>query len=136
VLESVFLSDNRSGHLEALRELFELGVHIELDDFGTGYASLTHVADLPINGLKIDRSFTAQMIEDAKKEAVVNQLIHLARSLNISIVCEGVETEAQYDRLRMMGDFSIQGFLIAEPMTLDRMTDWMTETSDDLYFVV
>lgn len=136
VLESVFLSDNRSGHLAALRELFELGVHIELDDFGTGYASLTHVADLPINGLKIDRSFTNQMIDDPRKEAVVNQLIHLARSLNIKIVCEGVETEAQYDRLRMMGDFSIQGFLIAEPMPLDQMTEWMSEASDDLYFVI
>lgn len=136
VLESVFLSDNRSGHLAALRELYELGVHIELDDFGTGYASLTHVADLPINGLKIDRSFTNQMIDDPRKEAVVNQLIHLARSLNINIVCEGVETEAQYDRLRMMGDFSIQGFLIAEPMPLDQMTEWMSEASDDLYFVI
>ncbi|MET1413960.1 EAL domain-containing protein [Roseibium sp. HPY-6] len=136
VLESVFLSDNPSGHLAALRELFELGVHIELDDFGTGYASLTHVADLPINGLKIDKSFTNQMIDDPRKEAVVNQLVHLARSLNIAVVCEGVETEAQYHRLRMMGDFSIQGYLIAEPMPLDQMTEWMTEASDDLYFVI
>ncbi|MEM8701799.1 MAG: EAL domain-containing protein, partial [Pseudomonadota bacterium] len=136
VLESVFLNDNRSGHLAALRELFELGVHIELDDFGTGYASLTHVADLPINGLKIDRSFTNQMIDDPRKEAVVNQLVHLARSLNVAVVCEGVETEAQYHRLRMMGDFSIQGYLIAEPMPLDQMTEWMTEASDDLYFVI
>jgi EAL domain-containing protein (putative c-di-GMP-specific phosphodiesterase class I) len=76
------------------------------------------------------------MIDDPRKEAVVNQLIHLARSLNIKIVCEGVETEAQYDRLRMMGDFSIQGFLIAEPMPLDQMTEWMSEASDDLYFVI
>ncbi|MCV0424640.1 MAG: EAL domain-containing protein [Roseibium sp.] len=136
VLESVFLNDTPSGHLKALKELFELGVHVELDDFGTGYASLTHVADLPINGLKIDRSFTKQMVEDPKKEAVVNQLIHLARSLNIGIVCEGVETEAQYDRLRMMGDFSIQGYLIAKPMTFDRATDWMSESADDLYFVI
>lgn len=136
VLESVFLNDTRSGHLTALRELFELGVHIELDDFGTGYASLTHVADLPINGLKIDRSFTAQMIDDPRKEAVVNQLVHLARSLNVAVVCEGVETEAQYHRLRMMGDFSIQGYLIAEPMPLDQMTEWMAEASDDLYFVI
>ena len=136
VLESVFLNDTPSGHLKALKELFELGVHVELDDFGTGYASLTHVADLPINGLKIDRSFTRQMLEDPKKEAVVNQLIHLARSLNIGIVCEGVETEAQYDRLRMMGDFSIQGYLISKPMTFDQTTNWMSESADDLYFVI
>ncbi|WP_208985958.1 EAL domain-containing protein [Labrenzia sp. OB1] len=136
VLESVFLSDDRSGQLAALEELYDLGVHIELDDFGTGYASLTHVADLPINGLKIDKSFTNQMLQDSKKEAVVNQLIQLARSLNIGIVCEGVETEAQYDRLRMMGDFSVQGYLVARPMTFDRMTDWMTESADDLYYVI
>jgi len=136
VLESVFLNDTRSGHLAALAELYDLGVHIELDDFGTGYASLTHVADLPINGLKIDKSFTRQMLEDPRKEAVVNHLIHLTRALNIGVVCEGVETEAQYDRLRMMGDFSIQGFLIAKPMMFDRMTNWMNDAADDLYFVV
>jgi diguanylate cyclase (GGDEF)-like protein/PAS domain S-box-containing protein len=136
VLESVFLNDSRSGHLLTLKQLFDLGVHVELDDFGTGYASLSHVTDLPINGLKIDRSFTKQMLQDSKKEVVVNQLIHLARSLNIGIVCEGVETEAQYDRLRMMGDFSIQGYLIARPMPFDQATDWMSESVDDLYFVI
>lgn len=136
VLESVFLNDDQNGHLAALEELYNLGVHIELDDFGTGYASLTHVADLPINGLKIDKSFTNQMLEDPKKEAVVNQLIHLARSLDIGIVCEGVETDAQYDRLRMMGDFSIQGYLIARPMPFDKITDWMSESADDLYFLI
>lgn len=136
VLESVFLNDTRSGHLNTLRKLFDMGVHVELDDFGTGYASLSHVTDLPINGLKIDRSFTKQMLQDSKKEIVVNQLIHLARSLNIGIVCEGVETEAQYDRLRMMGDFSIQGYLIARPMPFEDATGWMSESADDLYFVI
>jgi len=136
VVESVFLDDSRSGSLTALTELFALGIHVELDDFGTGYASLTHVADLPIKGLKIDRSFTVQMLEDDKKATVVNQLISLARSLNIGVVCEGVETEAQYDCLKMMGDFSIQGYLVARPMPFDRMTDWMSESSGDLYFVV
>ncbi len=136
VLESVFLNDTRSGHLSILKTLYDLGVHVELDDFGTGYASLSHVTDLPINGLKVDRSFTKQMLSDPKKEIVVNQLIHLARSLNIGVVCEGVETEAQYDRLRMMGDFSIQGYLIARPMPFDQATDWMSESADDLYFVI
>ncbi|GAB4535810.1 MAG: hypothetical protein Tsb0019_37280 [Roseibium sp.] len=136
VLESVFLNDTRSGHLATLRQLFDLGVHIELDDFGTGYASLSHVTELPINGLKVDKSFTQQMLDDPKKEIVVNQLIHLTRSLDIGVVCEGVETEAQYDRLRMMGDFSIQGFLIAQPMPFDQASDWMSEAADDLYYMV
>lgn len=136
VLESVFLNDNRTGHLATLQALHDLGIQIELDDFGTGYASLTHVADLPISGLKIDRSFTHQMLSDHRKETVVNQLIHLARSLNVGVVCEGVETEAQYARLRMMGDFSIQGYLIARPMPLEQMTDWISESLDDLVFLV
>ncbi|WP_420338702.1 putative bifunctional diguanylate cyclase/phosphodiesterase [Roseibium sp.] len=135
VLESVFLDDHKSGHLSTLKDLYEMGVHVELDDFGTGYASLTHVVDLPINGLKIDRSFTQQLLEDDRKEILINQLIHLARSLNISVVCEGVETEEQYDRLRMMGDFAVQGFLIAKPLRFEDATNWMSETAEDLYFV-
>ncbi len=136
VLESVFLGNSPSQDLSAISELYRLGMHIELDDFGTGYASLTHVADLPINGLKIDRSFTIEMLKDRKKEAVVNQLIQLARSLNIGVVCEGVETQEQYERLRMMGDFSIQGYLIARPMPFAQMTSWMSETAEDVYFVI
>ncbi len=135
VLESVFLDDKKSCHLETLTALHDMGVHVELDDFGTGYASLTHIVDLPINGLKIDRSFTQQLLEDDRKEIVVNQLIHLARSLNISVICEGVETEEQYDRLRMMGDFAIQGFLISRPVPFEQVTDWMAETAEDLYYV-
>jgi EAL domain-containing protein (putative c-di-GMP-specific phosphodiesterase class I) len=75
------------------------------------------------------------MLEDDRKEILINQLIHLARSLNISVVCEGVETEEQYDRLRMMGDFAVQGFLIARPLRFEDATNWMSETAEDLYFV-
>lgn len=135
VLESVFLDDHKSCHLSTLKDLHEMGVHVELDDFGTGYASLTHVVDLPINGLKIDRSFTRQLLEDSRKEVVINQIIHLARSLDLSVICEGVETEEQYDRLRMMGDFAVQGFLIAKPLRFEDATNWMSETVEDLYFV-
>ncbi|WP_213216783.1 putative bifunctional diguanylate cyclase/phosphodiesterase [Roseibium polysiphoniae] len=134
VLESVFLDSERSNNSEVLEELHNLGVHIELDDFGTGYASLSHVADLPINGLKIDRSFTAQILTDAKKEIVVNHLIHLARSLDIDIVCEGVETDSQFDRLRMMGNFSVQGYLIARPMPFENISNWLTSAQADLSF--
>jgi len=136
VLESVFLDDSRTDNVEVLDELHRLGVHIELDDFGTGYASLSHVADLPINGLKIDRSFTAQILDDHRKEIVVNQLIHLARALNIGLICEGVETEAQIDRLQMMGDFSVQGYLIARPMPYEDITDWLQGAPEELVSVI
>lgn len=136
VLESVFLDTGRSENPRVLEELHRLGMHIELDDFGTGYASLSHLADLPINGLKIDRSFTAQLLDDERKEIVVNQLIYLARSLNIDLICEGVETEAQLERLRMMGDFSIQGYYIARPMPFETITEWLQDSPEDLVSLV
>lgn len=136
VLESVFLDNSRTDNVQVLDELHRLGMHIELDDFGTGYASLSHVADLPINGLKIDRSFTAQILDDNRKEIVVNQLIHLARALNIDLICEGVETEAQIDRLQMMGDFSVQGYYIARPMPYEDITGWLQDAPEELVSVI
>ncbi|WP_161599796.1 putative bifunctional diguanylate cyclase/phosphodiesterase [Roseibium sediminis] len=136
VLESVFLDDKSSDNSKVLEELHKMGVHIELDDFGTGFASLSHVADLPINALKIDRTFTARLLNDFKKEIVVNQLIHLARALDIGVICEGVETEAQFQRLRMMGNFSVQGYLIARPMEFDSMSDWLKASSRNALFVI
>ncbi|MTI00605.1 bifunctional diguanylate cyclase/phosphodiesterase [Roseibium sp. RKSG952] len=136
VLESVFLDDEKAENTKTLEALHRLGMHIELDDFGTGFASLSHVADLPINGLKVDRSFTDKLLKDSKKEVVVNQLVHLARSLNINVVCEGVETRAQFERLRMMGNFSVQGYLIARPMPFDEMTDWLSSAPADIYSVL
>ncbi|WP_417675884.1 putative bifunctional diguanylate cyclase/phosphodiesterase [Roseibium sp.] len=136
VLESVFLDNSRSDNVQVLDELHRIGVHIELDDFGTGYASLSHVADLPINGLKIDRSFTAQILDDNRKEIVVNQLIHLARALNIGLICEGVETEAQIDRLQMMGDFSVQGYYIARPMPYEDITGWLQDAPEELVSMI
>ena len=134
VLESVFLDNQRTNNSEILETLHNLGMHIELDDFGTGYASLSHVADLPINGLKIDRSFTAQILSDRKKEIVVNHLIHLARALDINVVCEGVETESQHERLRMMGNFSVQGYYISRPMDFDAMQNWLECSQGELSF--
>ncbi len=134
VLESVFLDSGRGSNSQVLEELHDLGVHIELDDFGTGFASLSHVADLPINGLKIDRSFTEQILTDAKKEIVVSHLIQLARSLDINIVCEGVETDNQFDRLRLMGNFSVQGYYIARPMPFEAMCSWLNSAQSELSF--
>lgn len=136
VLESVFFDDKKSDSTDVLEQLHQLGVQIELDDFGTGYASLSHVADLPINGLKIDRTFTAKLLSDHKKEIVINQLIHLARALDIGVICEGLETDAQFERLRMMGNFSVQGYLIARPMEFENMTSWLEASSKDTLFVI
>ncbi|MFD1695303.1 bifunctional diguanylate cyclase/phosphodiesterase [Roseibium aestuarii] len=136
VLESVFFNDPSHSNAKLLQDLHDLGLHIELDDFGTGFASLSHLADLPITGLKIDRSFTARLLTDRKKEIVTNHLIHLARALEINVVCEGVETDAQFERLRMMGNFSVQGYLIARPMPFATLTTWLNTVQSDVTFTV
>lgn len=126
VLESVFLDDPHEMKIEVLEKLHNLGVHIELDDFGTGYASLSHLSALPIDAVKIDRSFVKQMLSDEKKAVVVKSVINLAKMLRINTICEGVETAEQMSRLKAIGDCSIQGYFIARPMPYDQVTDWLS----------
>ncbi len=125
VLESLLLDDPDADRNDTIRLLHELGVHVELDDFGTGYASLSHLSSLPIDGLKVDRSFVKQMQTDTKQSSVVKTLIDLTRVLDISVVCEGVETHEQLELLKDIGRCSIQGYLIARPMPLDDLTGWI-----------
>ena len=131
VLESLFLDDPDGREIAVLRQLHEIGVNIELDDFGTGYASLTHLSELPIDGLKIDRSFTDQLLVDETKAVVVKMLIDLARMLDIGMVCEGVETPEQMARLTGMGHCSVQGYCIARPMPFDAFTAWIEVQSSE-----
>lgn len=102
-----------------LRYLAEMGIPVALDDFGTGFASLTHLIDLPLHGLKIDRSFCLRCTDDPKARAVVAGLIGLARHLGLDVVAEGVETEEQRALLRSLGARVAQGFLFASALDLD-----------------
>jgi diguanylate cyclase (GGDEF)-like protein len=100
---------------EALYRLKRLGIAVHLDDFGTGYASLSYLHNLPVDALKIDRSFVATLGTDPVAENLVRTLIVLARSLDISLVAEGVEEESQRDVLRTLGCDVAQGYLFAPP---------------------
>ncbi len=101
------------GHiLDALREL---GISIAIDDFGTGYSSLSHLKRFPIDTLKIDQSFVADLLIDADDRAIVSAVIALAHALEINVVAEGVETIAQRDMLKRMGCNMYQGYLFAKP---------------------
>ena len=99
-----------------LRELKTLGVHLALDDFGTGYSSLSYLARFPIDILKIDQSFVAQLGLAADVPPLVRSVVQLGSSLNLFTVAEGVETEAQLALLRGMGVTYGQGFLLGRPM--------------------
>ena len=125
VTETVTLR-RRSGMIaETLGELHRLGVAIVLDDFGTGHASLTHLRRLPIDRLKIDRSFVANLGTDGADTAIVRMLIGLARELRIAVVAEGVETEEQAAHLQGMGCEFAQGFFFGRPMSAEEATEWL-----------
>ncbi|WP_436535497.1 putative bifunctional diguanylate cyclase/phosphodiesterase [Actinoplanes sp. HUAS TT8] len=108
---------NETGGIAALRTLREHGVRIALDDFGTGYSSLQYLTRLPVDILKIDRSFVAELDETQEGAAVTEAIIRLAQVLHLSIVAEGVETEQQARELRELGCEIGQGYLYARPLT-------------------
>jgi diguanylate cyclase (GGDEF)-like protein len=113
--ESLLLHDSGTA-LETLRALKKIGVKLSIDDFGTGYSSLAYVKRLPVDKLKIDRSFIRELVESAEDAAIVRAIIQLGHTLELEVVAEGVETDAQLDFLRNNGCDQIQGFLISHPV--------------------
>ncbi|TFI57771.1 EAL domain-containing protein [Sphingomonas parva] len=113
ITETVFLGRGADCVERALKTLSEAGVRIALDDFGTGYASLSHLKQFPVDVLKIDRSFVAELGENDDAAAIVRAVINLGRSLEIEVVAEGIETEAQASWLTEGGCHLGQGHLYA-----------------------
>lgn len=102
---------------ETLHQLRALGIGIALDDFGTGYSSFSHLRQLPLNKLKIDKSFVADMVTDVRAYSLVKTIINLAHSLDMIVVAEGIEDAAQQAKLRELGCELGQGYYLARPMT-------------------
>jgi len=96
--------------------LREAGIMVAMDDFGTGYSSLSYLARLPIDYLKIDRSFIAKIDEDSNDLTIVTAIISMAHSLHLKIVAEGVEKAAQRDLLSGLQCDQIQGYLVSRPV--------------------
>lgn len=105
----------------SIAELSEFGVRTTIDDFGTGFSSLSYLCSLPVRAIKIDRSFVRQMSDSEKGTRVVQGLIHLAHSLGLSVLAEGVETEAQLALLRSLGCDAFQGWLASKAMPLNEI---------------
>ena len=122
VTESLLL-DEPTVVLRNLETLRRAGVLISIDDFGTGYSSLSYLRQLPIDSLKIDRSFVVE-IDNGKGDLFAQTIVELAQKLGIGTVAEGVETPAQLKRLRELGCDTVQGFLYAYPMPASELTQW------------
>jgi len=115
ITESLMMKN--PGHTLKILNLLRLrGVKVAIDDFGTGYSSLGYLSSLPIDRLKIDRSFVASGLNDANSSVIIEAVISLARSLGMRTIAEGVETEAQRRFLRLQGCDEFQGYLVARPM--------------------
>ena len=108
--------DDIDGAIETMRALKELGVGFSMDDFGTGYSSLSYLTRLPLDQLKIDRSFVRNLPDNANDAAVAQTIITLAKSLGLAVIAEGVETEAQRQFLERHGCPIYQGFLFSKPV--------------------
>ena len=114
ITESAIIGDINTSRI-VLRELRTMGVRVALDDFGTGYSSLTHLSDLPIDTIKIDQSFVAEMCTRSQDALIIQAVITLAHSLGMSTIAEGVETPAQLQALRLSRCDSVQGYLLSRP---------------------
>ena len=101
--------------LGTLKRLKKLGVSIAIDDFGTGYSSLAYLKRFPVDKVKIDRTFVADVPDDQEQGAIISAIVALAHALDIEVIGEGVESEAQREYLRRCGCDYIQGYLIGRP---------------------
>ena len=105
------------GAIHTLEALRRIGVGLAIDDFGTGYSSLSYLSSLPIDSLKIDRSFVADMHEGSKNSEIVRAIVSLGASLGKTVVAEGIETESQFSQLRALGCENGQGFHLSRPLS-------------------
>ena len=127
ITESLIMDmEDIQGNIEKLKSVRGLGVSIAIDDFGTGYSSLGYLAKLPVQTLKIDRSFIITMLNEANAMTLVRTMISLAHSLGLKVVAEGVDSEAQAKMLRLLRCDEMQGYLFSRPLPFDQLTALLT----------
>ncbi|PSN19130.1 GGDEF domain-containing protein [filamentous cyanobacterium CCP5] len=124
VTENLLL-ENVDKVLATLLKVQKRGIEISIDDFGTGYSSLSYLKQFPINTLKIDKSFVDDLGHDREDASIVKAIIQIAQSLKMNVVAEGVETEAQRQRLQQLGCDACQGYLVSRPLASEQATDFI-----------
>jgi EAL domain-containing protein (putative c-di-GMP-specific phosphodiesterase class I) len=125
--ESALIEDP-AGALETLSRLRSLGVRLLIDDFGTGYSSLSYLQKLPVDGIKIDRSFISAVTASEQSAAIVRSITDLAHALKLEVVAEGVEDQPTWERITAIGCDVVQGYWVSEPMPAGDFGDWQARS--------
>jgi diguanylate cyclase (GGDEF)-like protein/PAS domain S-box-containing protein len=124
-ITETFLMRDLDAAVKALSRLRDVGCRLALDDFGTGWSSLTYLRSVPVDSVKIDRSFIEGVADSPEDRAIVGSVVWLCRTLGKDVVAEGVETEEQYDALTRLGCTHAQGYFLAPPQPAGELTAWM-----------
>ena len=133
ITESVAMCDIEKA-VEVLSQLKNLGILISLDDFGTGYSSLSYLTKLPVDYLKIDRSFINDLENSVSNQKVVKSIIKVAHSLNMKVTAEGIETKNQSDLLRKYSCDNGQGYYFSKPIPFNQLQNYMDKNKQSFYF--
>jgi diguanylate cyclase (GGDEF)-like protein/PAS domain S-box-containing protein len=125
--ESAVMTDTKKA-FDSLSKLDSMGIKLAIDDFGTGYSSLDYLKRLPVDELKIDRSFVVDMTTSKDDAAIVRSTIDLAHNLGLSVVAEGVENQAALDMLKEMDCDTMQGYLTSKPLSADEISEYLSKS--------
>jgi EAL domain-containing protein (putative c-di-GMP-specific phosphodiesterase class I) len=120
ITESTMMADPARA-MRALTQLGDAGLGLAVDDFGTGYSSLTYLKDLPVDEIKIDRSFVTPMVDSREAAVIVRSTIEIARNLGLCVVAEGVEDQRTLDALMELGCDRVQGYYLSRPVSAERI---------------
>ena len=127
ITESVIMAEPAHA-LDILTRISRMGVALSIDDFGTGYSSLGYLKRLPVDAVKIDKSFVIHMTNDEDDAQIVRSILDLAHNLDLKVIAEGVENREIWDRLRALGCEEAQGYYMSRPLAAPEMTQWLCES--------
>ncbi len=128
-LTESMLVDNPQDIITKMDALKLYGIKFSLDDFGTGYSSLSYLKRLPINELKIDKSFVNDILTDPNDAAIARMIIRLAQSMELIVIAEGVETKEQRDWLEQEGCYKYQGYYFGRPMSAEKFNEYIANVT-------
>jgi diguanylate cyclase (GGDEF)-like protein len=124
ITESTIMADHRRA-TTILSRLSKMGVRLSIDDFGTGYSSLAYLQELPVDAIKIDKSFVMEMHADPGNATIVQSTVDLGHNLGLEVVAEGVETVESYNTLAQLGCDYAQGYFLSKPLSPEKMSIWL-----------